>query len=330
MRIQGRTLLAGAVLALVAGTAASALAGDHDMVSSDGVLPRVAMSADFSPQEKGFEGTGRRGMQRGEVDDLFAEFKANSESPREFERLLGLKPEKDPNAEPDTTGLKKDIIGSDNRVQVTATTTYPNSAIVLITTNTGRCTGFLIGIDTVVTAGHCVHSGGTKGAWKTNVTVYPGRNGDETFYGSCSAARLFSVKGWTQSRLATHDYGAIKLNCTIGQRTGWLGYFWTSSSLNNIYATLRGYPGDKPLTMWTMDGFIRVSQERRLYYLTDTADGQSGSPVYYNRPNCGWCAMAIHAKGLGTTYPGSRYNSGTRITEAVFNNLKAWKAAPQS
>lgn len=55
----------------------------------------------------------------------------------------------------------------------------------------------------------------------------------------------------------------------------------------------------------------------------------SGGPVYYNRPSgssfcSGSCGMAIHTYGTSTNTPN---NSGTRITEGTYNNLKAWKDA---
>jgi glutamyl endopeptidase len=84
----------------------------------------------------------------------------------------------------------KSIIGVDSRSLVSATTTFPWRAIALVTFDGGRCTGWFISKDTVVTAGHCVHTGGTAGKWQTNVRVYPGRNGTASPYGVCTAKRL--------------------------------------------------------------------------------------------------------------------------------------------
>ncbi|MBV9787234.1 MAG: serine protease [Chloroflexi bacterium] len=211
------------------------------------------------------------------------------------------------------------VIGADNRVRITATTTYPYRAIAKITSSIGGCTGWLIDANTVVTAGHCVHGGG---GWATNVRVYPGRNGTSTPYGSCGASRLFSVNGWTSDRDPAYDYGAIKLNCSIGNQTGWFGYRWQSASLNGQATNLAGYPGDKTAnTLWRDNDTVRSTATRRLYYANDTAGGQSGSPVWNNGANCSTCSIAVHAYGVGS----NGYNGGTRITEAVFNNLTNWK-----
>jgi glutamyl endopeptidase len=128
------------------------------------------------------------------------------------------------------------VIGTDSRYRITGTTTYPYSAIAHITSSVGGCTGWMIGPNTVATAGHCLHNG----SWATNVRVYPGRNGSSTPYGSCGATRLYSVTGWTSSRSPEYDYGAIKLNCTIGNSTGWFGFRWQSDSLNGQPTYLSG------------------------------------------------------------------------------------------
>jgi glutamyl endopeptidase len=232
--------------------------------------------------------------------------------------------------EPQTARIGREtIIGRDDRKRVSNTRNYPNSAMALITFSGGRCSGWMIGPDTVATAGHCVHDGGRGGSWKQNVIVYPGRNGGQSPYGSCQATRLFSVSGWINNANEQYDYGAIKLNCAIGDRTGWLGFFWQSASLNGVQSIISGYPGDKPLQQWESRDRIRTSQSRQLFYLNDTLGGMSGSPVYtQNHPACsGFCGMAIHTYGIHGSSPHSRYNHGTRINQGVFNNLVAWRNA---
>jgi glutamyl endopeptidase len=211
------------------------------------------------------------------------------------------------------------VIGTDSRYQITGTTAYPYSAIVHITSSIGGCTGWLIGPNTVATAGHCVY--GDSG-WATNVTVYPGRDGSYTPYGSCGYSTLYTVNGWVNDRNPEYDYGAIKLNCSIGDSTGWFGFRWQSASLNYQFSYISGYPGDKPYgTQWRSDDYVRSTATRRIYYANDTYGGHSGSPVWNDGANCSPCGIAIHAYGVGT----NGYNGGTRITEAVFNNLLNWK-----
>ncbi|MEU6037660.1 serine protease [Actinomadura sp. NPDC047616] len=221
------------------------------------------------------------------------------------------------------------VIGTDERTQVTATTTYPYTVAGKLTFTapnglTYGCTAWLYDADTVATAGHCVyfHEGSTHG-WSSNFVFWPGRNGSSTPYGSCGWATAYSVNGWINDQNPEYDYGAIKLNCSIGNTTGWHGLRWQAASYDGTQANITGYPGDKPAnTMWQMSGPIASSATRQLFYSIDTAGGQSGSAVTI--PGCGAnCGIAVHAYGV---YGGSAYNRGTRITEPAFNNYVSWSA----
>jgi len=243
-----------------------------------------------------------------------------------------------PAAESGTTARhgngQETVIGADSRVQINGTTASPYRAVVHITRDgSGWCTGWMINANTVATAGHCVAPGGTGSFYDGTFRVYPGRNGASTPYGSCTARRLSSVSGWVGSGDERYDYGALKLNCTVGNSTGWFGFWWQSASLTNLSTTISGYPGDKAFgTMWRSRDQVRVTQERQIFYLNDTIGGMSGSPVYQNRAAgssfcSGQCAMGIHAYGLHDAAPHSNNNHGTRITQPVFNNLIAWRNA---
>jgi glutamyl endopeptidase len=214
------------------------------------------------------------------------------------------------------------VIGADGRYRITTTTSFPYRAIVHITSSIGGCSGWLISANTVATAGHCVYG---SGGWATNVVVYPGRNGTSTPYGSCTARQLYAVSGWTSSQNRNYDYAAIKLNCSIGNTTGFFGYRVSTTSLNGQPSYTAGYPGDKTYaTMWRSDDTIRITQTYRLYYANDTYGGQSGSIVWNSEAGCSTCGIAIHAYGVDST----GYNGGTRITQEVYNNLTTWKNAP--
>lgn len=242
-----------------------------------------------------------------------------SESDAEFERLLALPVL---TADGPMTQVPELIIGADDRTKVVDTTAYPQRAQVLIALPGGRCSGALIGKDLVLTAGHCVHSGGAQGSWYASATVYPGRNGAAIPFGSCSARRLYSVKGWTEKKSSSYDFGAIKLNCSIGDRVGWLGFFTTNRPQTGLNATVSSYPGDKPLEQWAHTGSIKQSATLTNSYDTDTVPGNSGSGVFAATgvpSGCGGpCAHTAHA------YGGS-LNSGTRLTKPLFDNLVAWR-----
>jgi glutamyl endopeptidase len=218
------------------------------------------------------------------------------------------------------------IIDEDNRVRITDTTTYPERANVLIMLPQGRCSGAMIGPDLVITAGHCVHDGN---AWMTSATIYPGKNGPSNSpFGSCQARKFYSVLGWTRDRKAEYDFGAIKLNCDIGNRVGWLGFWWQSASLLGKEAIISSYPGDTPLEQWVHLDQIRRETALQAFYSTDTMPGNSGSGVYAQQgapAGCGGpCVHTVHAYGAGPT----KTNSGTRITQPLFDNLVRWRAEP--
>ncbi|HHK5599869.1 trypsin-like serine peptidase [Bacillus cereus group sp. BceL035] len=223
--------------------------------------------------------------------------------------------------------LTHSIIGRDDRIRVTDTTLYPYRAIVhLVIQFNGQevygCTGALISKDTVFTAGHCVYNK-KLGGWAKNVIVTPGRNGNQAPYLPYSWTKLYSVSGWTDDGDSEFDYGAIKLNGSPGDYTGWLGYRTTNvESPKGLLAVVPGYPCDKvgneKYTMWTDYGPIEGISPRILTYRMDTYGCQSGAPVYHDYSRTGVTIIATHTVGSNS------WNSGNRVTDDVFNNLKKW------
>jgi|FEC22Drversion2_1045045.scaffolds.fasta_scaffold00023_180 glutamyl endopeptidase len=314
MRSEALGLLVGATLAIVATSGPVSAQQLDRSVSDDGLgLQASAAGGVSGTMVKAFAGTGI----------ALPDADVAAESAAEVWALWALEPKTAPLG-------RESIIGADNRVLIRNTRQFPYRAMVLITFENSRCTGWMIGADTVATAGHCVHSGGSSGRWyqRSTYRIYPGRNGNASPYGSCTAKRLYSVNGWTRNGADDFDYGAIKLNCTVGNTVGWLGFFWQTATLTGLPTIISGYPGDKPLTQWRSTDKVRVTQQRRVFYRNDTVGGMSGSAVYYNRSGCGNCAMAIHAYGVYGSPPFSNNNHGTRITKAVYDNLVTWRNAP--
>jgi glutamyl endopeptidase len=227
------------------------------------------------------------------------------------------------------------VIGMDTRVR-TYTTTYPARATALITFTGGWCTGWFYGPNVVATAGHCVHSGGTGGSWSSNVRVWPGFDAGNAPFGSFPAKWLASVIGWVVNANEQYDYGVVKLNTNVGNTVGWYGFWWQSASLTGLPSVILGYPDDKSpaKSQWLSVDEVRVTQANQVFYKNDTFGGMSGSAVWQDRPpgssGCanGPCAFAIHAYGLHGGSPHSNHNHGTRITQAVFNNLVFWRNSP--
>lgn len=303
-------MLSGALVCLSLAQTPALAQGDV-VVSSDG--ERIAVKASSSAGSPGFAGNGRA-LRFGETDSALASNRSR-ETAEEFRKLL----EAQPVSGPVHSGS---IIGPDQRVRVNPTTTYPARATVLITFNvpggSARCTGWMIWDDTVATAGHCVAKGNNTGFYpRSSYKIWPGRNGNAAPYGSCNAKRLYSNTIWVSQGRDDYDWAIIKLNCTIGNTTGWYGWFYQLATMVGQPVTVQGYPGDKPLTQWRATDRVRANQVRRVFYQADTLGGQSGAPVWRQHPTFGTAGMAIHAYGTYGSPPFSTNNHGTRITKQI-------------
>lgn len=286
------------------GYSTTALANNHDIISSDGSIPP---SVDISSTLI------ERGSIGGASALISTDANIKSISTSEIAHLKTLRGYRS-NYEAEA------IWGLDTRVQLKPTT-YPYRAIVLIATDTLLCTGAMIGTDTLLTAGHCVHSGGSNGNWASieNITVYPGADGKSFPYGKCTAKRTYTTIGWAEKGSANYDYGAIKLNCSIGNTIGWLG-FAVFNNAANLPAIIAGYPGEKDRTQWVSFDTIRQQKAEWLIYSNDTTAGMSGAPIWYDDGK-GAITFGIH------TYKFPKTNRGKRINAEVFKNIKTWKNA---
>lgn len=217
------------------------------------------------------------------------------------------------------------IIGSDDRIRITATSAIPWRRICALriafpSGNTYRGTGFFIGPRTLATAGHCVYLK-KEGGWAKRIEVTPGMNGTTKPFGQAVSTQFRSVAGWVAQGRAASDYGCVVLpqGAFNGRNLGAFGFAaWSATNLLAAPAVVAGYPGDKPFAqMWGMARKIKTVTSDQVQYEIDTMGGQSGAPVYIKRNGQRYC-VAIH------NYGGSAVNSATRITETVYRRLSGW------
>lgn len=210
------------------------------------------------------------------------------------------------------------IIGDDDRVPTPMPHAYParTTVFIMATDMDGRkrgCTGFMYGPRSVATSAHCLL--GTAG-WNTDFTVTPAVSGAVPPYGVCGWLKATVHQDFSTHRGPEHDVGALQLDCTVGQTTGWLSPGPDDFTAVGDPVSTTGYPLDKALwEMWSTSGNTTDATENTLRYDLDTVGGQSGSAV--TRTENPSVAVAIHSSGFATDNVGVRLNN--EHTEDLLN-----------
>jgi V8-like Glu-specific endopeptidase len=223
------------------------------------------------------------------------------------------------------------VIGTDDRIRITDTTTYPWGSIGRLEIgfsngSGGHGSGVMISPYHFLTAGHCVYDS-SEGGWASTLKVSPGQNDITKPYGEANWTYARTYTGWTNSSNVGDDWALITLDRNIGNFTGWLGYEWNSSDsyFQNMTVNTAGYPGDLGGgdDMYFASGPIQKVSSSQFFYggTMDTAPGQSGSPVWrYNSTTGDRYVVGVHAYGSN----GDGFNKATRITQEKFNSLESW------
>lgn len=227
------------------------------------------------------------------------------------------------------------VIGEDERVAVNDTTTFPERAIVQILFDNGfgstsLCSGTMVSVDTVLTAAHCIHSGTVSGRAYTGFRILPGRNRAVTPFGECGALRAFVLNGWTASASAEdaryYDLGALKLDCQVGEATGWAGVRLLDVAEVGEATVVQGYAADKapPGRQWVSSDALRILWDLKGFYQNDTYGGTSGSPVFLGEDRA--TVVGVHTNGLHGEEPWASNNAFTRITPERMQRISQWIA----
>ncbi len=219
------------------------------------------------------------------------------------------------------------IFGQDDRFQVADTSAYPWSAIALIRIYWSAddlvgtsCTGWMIGPSALATAAHCIYHDG----YPDHVIVKPAMNSDtsnQTPFGTCPVIDGVVPQAWIDQRNIEYDYGVYHLGCTIGEKTGTLGFKMTTGDISQRPVQVTGYPNDKPgRTMWSGQGKVTSSSAKGLHYDADMWPGQSGAPVWDPMDkSCAFCVVAINS----SAFAAPAKNFGARIDREAFEFLQA-------
>ena len=233
----------------------------------------------------------------------------------------------------------------DDRIKFDASKPYPYplSAVAYIEYSIGRnkarCTGFLIGPKTLLTAGSCVARGGSKSFYaQSSYRIYPGLRGTNWDWkrGRCKSAlkatELLAVTAWWEKGAEDYNLGIIKLDCPVGADVGVIGLHATPNALVNLPIGLGGYPTDKGNQNkfhWASVDKVRANTTGQLYYNNDTSRGEIGAPVASLIKGCGPkgktapCALAIHAYDQHGKDLHRQHNHGTRMTRELLGLINS-------
>lgn len=247
------------------------------------------------------------------------------------------------------------IIGSDDRIQILTPKVDPYLPTVLLKSTyrsvynnisgnyfdrVFRGTGFIVGPNILLTAGHNVFHDVTSieyennepnSEWNDNIDnpffadkleIFAGANGPNemttpySYY--AKAVKINIATSYFNNIDFDYDWALLELDRNIGDRTGCYGlisntYCWYESS------TLYGYPGDKDYTMWESPGQITYSTIRQYTHTMDTSPGNSGSPIFINHGNETYvCGIHTHKK--------NQYSNGGTILNNLILNLVQYLA----
>lgn len=206
------------------------------------------------------------------------------------------------------------VIGVDTRTLVSSgdRDQLPYSAVVRLLMYYGpgllyRGTGFIVGRNKLVTAGHCVYSA-ARGSVPIDIFAFLVL-GTRTYIGVATGVRFDNSRLSVQS--GDNDWAVIKFDTDLGSLGGILNIVDCDSLTYGTYnGEIPGYPGYvqqlRSAAMWTAKGTVSLTSANLLDYTISTSHGDSGAPVMIQRGGT-WSAIGIHILG------GPRLNRARKI-----------------
>ena len=215
------------------------------------------------------------------------------------------------------------IGGSDNRTKVTDIAAEPYNAIVRLLMNVNgveyRGTGFMVGSDVMLTAGHNIYDHETN-KYCDNIDVVD-KNGD-----------LYQVYDYQidprfeSDSSDRYDWAVAKVAVKPGKSRPYMKFKrmdeGTSPKVTGADGELAGFPAEvravDTTDMYTETGEITsyVEAEKLLNYSIDTSGGNSGSPLIYRIDKTPY-AIGIHVSGS------SSGNTARAIDENISNIISS-------
>lgn len=236
------------------------------------------------------------------------------------------------NSERDETPTTASVIGSDDRIRVSPTTSFPWISICKIyaqfsSSNIYTGSGAMIDEQHVLTAAHVIYSE-KDGGWATGVLVIPGMdNGAETSIGSAGASDLYTCLGWALYETPENDFAVIKLDKQLGKETGYMDLYSTEEDDPAYTGTINtaGYPGelDQGLNMYRTAGTGYETDDYFHYYFLDVTGGQSGSPVWVYDGQDRYIISVI-------SYGSTNLNLGPRLNKKNSELITEWLQGPEN
>lgn len=220
------------------------------------------------------------------------------------------------------------IFGTDDRVSIPDTTSAPYNAVcrLVITYQNGAVaygTGFIYGSNVLATAAHCLYdTSGGRGGQVSSITVYPAAGSSgfpfESRTVDVSNATFHYPQKWEKNRDWKYDFGVIEVDQPWDSRIQPLRLTRSGAAdLEGKEVTILGYDY-RSFDLYRSAGRINDVRDNDLLYRIDIMSGQSGGPIIDAS------GRVVGIANYGAEEGGLQYNSGARITTAVYRYLMSF------